>query len=61
MVQQYLDEAVLVSEQEIAEAVWFCLNEHKMAIEGGAAVGIAGLLSKNSKVRQYCSSCTNRC
>jgi len=49
MVQQYMDEAVLVSEEEIAEAVWFCLNEHKMAIEGEAAVGIAGLLLKNFK------------
>jgi len=45
MVQQYMDEAVLVSEEEIAEAIWFCLREQQMVIEGGAAVVVAALLA----------------
>lgn len=43
MVQQYMDEAVLVSEEEIAQGIWFCLNEEHMVVEGGAAVGVAAL------------------
>lgn len=46
MVQQYVDETVLVSEKEIAEAVWFCLKHHNIIVEGGGAVGVAALLSK---------------
>ncbi len=45
MVQQYMDEAVLVSEEEIAQGIWFCLNEEHMVVEGGAAVGVSALLA----------------
>ncbi len=43
MVQQYVDETVLVSEEEIAEAIWFCVKQQHIIVEGGAAVGIAAL------------------
>ena len=46
LVQEYMDEAVLVSEDEIAEAVYFCLETQQMVVEGGGAVGVAALLSK---------------
>jgi threonine dehydratase len=46
MVQRYVDDTVLVSEEEIAEGVMFSLREHQMIIEGGAAVGISALLSR---------------
>lgn len=46
LVRDYMDEAVLVSEDEIAEAVYFCLEAHQMVVEGGGAVGVAALLSK---------------
>ncbi len=45
IVQQYVDETVLVSEGEIADAMWYCLRQHRIIVEGGAAVGIAALLS----------------
>jgi threonine dehydratase len=44
MVQQYVDETVLVSEEEIAAGMAYALEEHHQVIEGGAAVGIAALL-----------------
>jgi len=44
MVQQYVDETVLVSEEEIAAGMAFALEEHRQVIEGGAAVAIAALL-----------------
>ncbi len=45
MVQEYVDDFVLVSEAEIAEAMIFALERHHLAVEGGAAVGIAALLA----------------
>ncbi|MFV2043847.1 MAG: threonine/serine dehydratase [Anaerolineales bacterium] len=45
MIQQYVDETILVSEGEIAEAITFALDEHCIVVEGGGAVGIAALLA----------------
>jgi threonine dehydratase len=44
LVQKYVDETVLVSENEIAAAMTFALEKHHHGIEGGGAVGIAALL-----------------
>jgi threonine dehydratase len=46
MVQEYLNEAVLVSEEDIAKGIVFCIREHQMVVEGGGVVGISALLSK---------------
>lgn len=45
MVRDLVDQRVLVSESEIADAVRHAYNEERQVIEGGAAVGIAALLS----------------
>jgi len=50
MVQEYVDETVLVSEEEIAEAMACALETHHLVVEGGGAVGIAALL--NRRVRE---------
>ena len=42
--QRYVDEAVLVSETEIAQAMAFALDEHRLVVEGAGAVGIAALM-----------------
>lgn len=44
MVRDYVDEIVLVSEAEIAEAMVFALRQHQMVLEGAGSVGIAALL-----------------
>ena len=49
LVERYMDEGVLVSEDEIAEAMTFMLERHHMAVEGGAAVGIAVILHRKIK------------
>ena len=46
MVQQYVDDVVLVSDEEIAEAMRFALKAHHLVVEGGGAVGIAALLHR---------------
>jgi threonine dehydratase len=49
MVQQYVDDTILVSEEEIAEAMAFALEKHHLVVEGAGAVGIATLLHRKMK------------
>lgn len=44
MVRELMDEAVLVSEDEIARAMTFALERNHLVIEGGGAVGLAAIL-----------------
>jgi threonine dehydratase len=45
MVQRYVDEVVVVSEDDIARAITFLLGEERLCVEGAGAVGVAALLS----------------
>jgi threonine dehydratase len=49
MVQELVDDFVLVSEDEIAEAMAFALERHHLVVEGAGAVGIAALLHEKVK------------
>jgi threonine dehydratase len=49
MAQEYVDETILVSEEEIEAAMAFALNEHHLVVEGAGAVGIAALRSGKAK------------
>jgi len=46
MVQQYVDDIILLTEEEIAGAMAFAFLEHQLVLEGAGAVGIAALLHK---------------
>ncbi|XP_050719355.1 L-threonine ammonia-lyase-like isoform X2 [Eriocheir sinensis] len=41
MCQEFVDQWVLVDEEQIAEAICYCLKEHKKVIEGAAGVALA--------------------
>jgi threonine dehydratase len=45
LVSEYVDEHVLVTEDEIEEAMLFAAKHHKQVVEGGGAVGIAAVLA----------------
>lgn len=45
MIREYVDETVLVSEDEIARAMSFALERHHQVVEGGGAVAMAALQS----------------
>jgi threonine dehydratase len=47
MVQQYVDEVILLSEEEIAAGMAFAFFEHHLVLEGAGAVGIGALLRHN--------------
>ncbi|WP_460412961.1 pyridoxal-phosphate dependent enzyme [Thermus oshimai] len=44
LVRRYVDEWVLVSEEAIGQGMAFLLGEHRLVVEGAAAVGVAALL-----------------
>lgn len=46
MVQRYIDEFILVTEEEIAQAMAYILDRHKVAVEGAAATTVATILSE---------------
>jgi len=46
LIQKYVDEVILVSEEEVAAAIAFAWNEYGEKIEGSGAVGLAAVLSK---------------
>jgi len=48
MVQQYVDDIVLLSEDEIAEGMAYALRNEHLVMEGGGAVGIAALLARKA-------------
>ena len=46
MVQNLIDDTILVSEEEIAEGMFFAFDTHHLVIEGAGAVGLSAILSK---------------
>jgi len=49
MVQEYVDDVILLSEDEIAEGMAFALNRERLIMEGAGAMGIAALLARKLK------------
>ena len=49
MVRQWVDETILVSEQEIADAIRFAYLEERLIVEGGASVPLAAQLAGKIK------------
>lgn len=50
LVQQLVDDVVLVTEDEIEQAMAWALATHHLVVEGGGAVGMAALLQGQAKV-----------
>mgnify|MGYP003624125527 CR=1 FL=1 len=47
---EYVDEVVEVEEHEIANAILFLLEKHKLVVEGAGAVSVAALMHKKIEV-----------
>jgi threonine dehydratase len=45
LIQRYVDEIVVVEEDDVAEAMVFLLERAKLVVEGAGAVGVAALLA----------------
>ncbi len=51
VIQKYVDDLVVVSEEEIASAIFLLLERRKTVVEGAGAVGLAALVSSRIPVR----------
>jgi len=51
MIRRYVDDLVLVEEEEIAEAIMLLLERSKLVVEGAGAVGLAALLNHRLPVQ----------
>ncbi|NIM95298.1 MAG: hydroxyectoine utilization dehydratase EutB [Anaerolineales bacterium] len=49
---RFVDDVILVSEEEIADAMMFAYSEHRLILEGAGAVGIAALLAGKAEARE---------
>jgi threonine dehydratase len=45
LISKFVDEVVLVSEDQVAEAMAFLMSDAKLVVEGAGAVGVAALLA----------------
>jgi len=62
IIKEYVDDFLLVSEEEIAEGMGFMMDAHRMAVEGAAAVGMAAILNnKLSKTYRKVGTIVSGC
>ena len=61
IIQEYVDEVVEVSEEEIARAIYFCVQNNRLVVEGAGAAGLAALLAKKVDVSPDDTVCAVLC
>ncbi|MFZ5968364.1 MAG: hydroxyectoine utilization dehydratase EutB [Bacillota bacterium] len=49
MVQKYMDEVILIPEEDIAKGMAYIVENHRMIVEGAAAIGVGALLGGKIK------------
>jgi threonine dehydratase len=57
LIAQWLDEIVVVSEDQVAEAMVLLMEKAKLVVEGAGAVGVAALLGGQAKAAEHGSTC----
>nr|AUN37218.1 threonine dehydratase [uncultured bacterium] len=61
IIQEWVDDVVLVSEEEIARAIWFCVQNNRLVVEGAGAAGLGALLAKKISVSEDETVCAVLC
>lgn len=61
IIREYVDEVVEVSEEEIARAIFSCVQNNRLVVEGAGAAGLAALLAKKIKVSENDTVCAVLC
>lgn len=61
IIQQYVDEVVEVTEEEIARGIFHCVQNNRLVVEGAGAAGLSALLAKKIKVKESDTVCTVLC
>ncbi len=61
LIQEYVDEIVEVTEEEIARAIFHCIQNNRLVVEGAGAAGLAALLAKKISVDPEDTVCVVLC
>lgn len=61
LIEKYVNEVVEVSEDEIARAIFSCVQNNRLVVEGAGAAGLAALLAKKIKVSESDTVCAVLC
>ena len=61
IIKEYVDEIVEVTEEEIARAIFFCVQNNRLVVEGAGAAGLAALLAKKIEIKPDDTVCTVLC
>jgi len=49
--QRYVEEIVLLTETEIEESIRLLFEQHRLVVEGSAALGVGGLLKRKERFK----------
>jgi threonine dehydratase len=61
IIKEYVDEVVEVTEDEIARAIFSCVQNNRLVVEGAGAAGLAAILAKKIKVSADDTVCAVLC
>jgi threonine dehydratase len=57
LVRRFLDDVVVVPEDDVAEAIVVCMERAKLVVEGAGAVGVAALIGGQTKAAPRGTTC----
>jgi threonine dehydratase, medium form len=52
IIEEFVDEVVEVSEEEIARGIYHCVTNNHLVVEGAGAAGVAALLAKKIDIKE---------
>ena len=61
LISEYVDDIVEVTEDEIARAIFFAVQNNRLVVEGAGAAGLAALLAKKVEVNEDDTVCAVLC
>jgi threonine dehydratase len=61
IIKEFVDEVVEVSEEEIARAIFHCVQNARLVVEGAGAAGVAALLAKKIEAKPDDTVCAVLC
>ena len=61
LIQEYVDQVVEVTEDEIAKAIYCCVQNNRLVVEGAGAAGLAAVLAGKIELDKDDTVCTVLC
>jgi threonine dehydratase len=61
LIHEFVDEVVEVSEEEIAQAIFFAVQNNRLVVEGAGAAGLAALLAGKVNLKKEDAVCAVLC